>query len=303
MTDGGAETLEGKIVKGVGGLYYVQTGRGVYICKARGLFRLHEQTPLVGDNVVISVVDESKGEGYLLELKERKNELIRPRAANVDVNIIVVSAAKPKINYELLDSLLIYSETLGLETAVCVNKTDAADEAVADEIRRVYESAKYRVFKVSAHKHTGIGELVDYMENRSVILSGPSGTGKTSLLNAIMPGHGFKTGELSRKTQRGSHTTRHAEFIRLNGNTFICDTPGFTSFNIASFLQTGYEQDGVALNDLRHYYPEFRGLNELCYYNNCLHISEHDCAVKEQVGKTIDKKRYERYAGFILCQS
>jgi ribosome biogenesis GTPase len=293
--------LNGKITKGVGGLYFVETANGVYACKARGLFRLHEQTPLVGDCVEIAVTDADKNEGYLLGLKQRKNELIRPRVSNVDINVIVVSAAKPKLNYELLDSLLIYSETKNLEVVICINKIDIASSF--NDISQVYESAGYRVFAVSASGSIGVDEVVKHISGKSVILSGPSGTGKTSLLNAIMPGQGFKTGELTRKTQRGTHTTRHAEFIRLNDDTYICDTPGFTSFNLTAFMQTGFEQDGITKNDLREFYPEFRELNAKCYYNNCLHVSEHDCAVKEQVGKTIDKDRYDRYVGFVTCQN
>ena len=280
----------GIIIKGVGGLYFVQTPLNTYSCRARGLFKLHGQTPLVGDRVVISVVDAVKNEGYLLEIKERKNELIRPRVANVDLNIIVVSAAKPRLSFEMLDSLLVYSEMQGLEAAICVNKTDIAEEAAVSEITRIYEAPGYKVFRTCGLDGSGgLDGLAEYITGKTVILSGPSGTGKTSLLNLIMPGHDFKTGTLSRKTQRGAHTTRHAEFLQLNETTFICDTPGFTSFNI----------DMIDKRELRNYYPEFAELNGKCYYNNCLHISEHDCAIKEQIGVLIGKDRYDRYVRFV----
>jgi len=291
------KNITGKIVKGIGGLYYVETPIGTYACKARGLFRLHGQTPLVGDNTLIQVIDEEKNEGYLLELFERKNELIRPKIANVGLNLIVVSAAKPRLNFELLDSLLIYSESQNLETAICVNKTDMADAAFVVEIKRIYESTGYRVFCTCAlpESSSDMADLLAYFSGKAVIFSGPSGTGKTSLLNVILPGFNFKTGALSRKTGRGAHTTRHAEFLRLpigdnSKPTYICDTPGFTSFNLSMLDK----------RDLKNHYPEFTKHAASCFYNNCLHISEHDCAVKAEIGKSVTTERYDRYVRMMM---
>jgi ribosome biogenesis GTPase len=280
---------QGIITKGVGGLYTVQVADGLYMCKARGLFRLKGQTPTVGDSVSVSVVDEVKREGYLSEIYERRNELIRPKVANVDINVIVVSAAKPAVSFELLDALLINAEMNGLQAVIAVNKTDTAEDGAVKFIVENYEHTEYKVLPMSALTGEGIGLLRAELAGRVSVLSGPSGTGKTSLLAALIPGGDFKTGELSKKTQRGAHTTRHAELLRVDEGTFVCDTPGFTSFNA----------NNIVKEDLREYYPEFREYNYECYYNDCLHISEHDCAVKRQVGIKINEHRYGRYVRYM----
>lgn len=276
--------MTGRIIKGVAGLYFVSTSNGIYECIARGLFRQKKITPLVGDYVDI-LPDEEKKTGYLQEIHERKNELIRPRVANIDLAVIVFAALNPAINLELLDSFLISAQMQKVDVLICINKIDIARDNVGEAVEKAYSPAGYRVVCASALKGTGVNELYKCIEGKVSILAGPSGVGKTSLANAVAPGLSLQTGGLSLKIQRGKHTTRHAELIAVGENTHIVDSPGFTSLDISK----------IPKNELKNYYPEFVKYAGDCFYGDCIHVSEHDCAVKAQVGKSIDEGRYERY--------
>lgn len=280
--------MTGRIIKGVSGLYFVATRDGVYECIARGLFRQQKITPLIGDYVDILETDENnkdKKTGFLQGIHERKNELSRPRVANVDLAVIVFAAANPAINLELLDSFLISAQMQNVDIVICINKIDIADEAVSDYIKKAYSLAGYTVVCVSALENNGLDKLYEHMENKVSILAGPSGVGKSSLINAISPVQSLQTGALSLKIQRGKHTTRHAELVDIKENTYIVDSPGFTSLDISK----------IPSDELKNYYPDFVKYAGDCYYGDCIHVSEHDCAVKAQVGKNIDEGRYNRY--------
>ena len=274
-------------MKGVGGLYSVKTESCIYDCSARGLFRLKEITPLVGDRVEIEC--DSDQTGVICGIETRVNELIRPRVANVTQAAIVFAARKPAVSFELLDRFLIMSEQVNVTPLICINKVDLAkDDSALKEITGDYEKAGYRFLILSAKKGEGLDELRAALKNQISVLAGPSGVGKTSLINALTPERNLATGELSRKIDRGKHTTRHAELMELEKDSFLVDTPGFTSLNLT------ITEEGLAT-----YYPEFRPYAGECFFNNCFHETEPDCAVKAQVGVTIGERRYERYLGFL----
>jgi ribosome biogenesis GTPase len=279
--------IDGIIIKGVGGLYSVKTEFGLYTCAARGKFRVDEQTPLVGDYVIIDIIDEFLKKGYLNEIKPRKNSVLRPKAANIDLVIAVFSAAAPEVSLGVIDNILVCCEWQidDCEIVVCVNKSDIAETGKIDEVKRVYRGV-YDVIAVSAKTGTNIDVLRGYLKNKTAMLAGPSGVGKSSLLNALIPGAGMETGKLSAKTEKGKHTTRHAELFGLGDDkTFIADTPGFSAVSA----------DIVPKDKLELCFAEFEPFLGKCKFSKCIHIKEEGCAVKAAVGAGIAKERYERY--------
>ena len=280
--------LVGRIVKGVGGNYSVTTEDGLFVCQARGLFRKEGISPLVGDLVEISVIDASKATGYLQKILPRKNELTRPRAANVD-QVVLVCAIVPPISLEVTDGFLLNCEKQHIDAVLCINKIDLDAGGDYQKIARAYEMAKYKVYAVSAAENTGLKALQQAFAGKTSILAGPSGVGKSSILNALYPEHNLEVGELSEKIKRGKHTTRHTALLQVDNNSFVVDSPGFTSFSIAH----------IKKEELQHLYPEFRPYLDKCYYIDCIHVMEHDCAVKAQVGRDIDSGRYGRYVKYM----
>jgi len=280
---------QGRIVKGVGGLYTVMVRETAYACQARGLFRKQKITPLVGDEVDIQIIDDERNEGYLHTIHKRRNELIRPKAANVDLALVVFAAANPEIHLDLLDSFLLSCAVQNVDAAICINKTDLESESFVDDIVSEYVTAGYPVIRVSAESGTGLAALRALVHDKIVIFAGPSGVGKSSLINAILPEARMETGELSHKLARGKHTTRHTELLPVDGSTFILDSPGFSSLGIGH----------IALADLQTLYPEFQAYAGQCFYRDCLHVSEPDCAVRLHLGGTIGTRRYERYLVFL----
>ncbi|MBM6830156.1 ribosome small subunit-dependent GTPase A [Anaerotignum lactatifermentans] len=278
-------THKGVILKGIGGFYYVDTENGVYECRARGIFRKEGIRPTVGDDVEISVLDEKNKKGSLDVIFPRRNELIRPRVANVDQAVIVFAAKSPNMNLDLLDRFLVLAEEQELEIVLVINKIDRDKQGRYEEAAVLYRAAGYPVVCTSAEKGIGIEELREVLKNKISVFAGPSGVGKSSLINSAFPGLSLNTGEISEKIQRGRHTTRHAELIQVSEQSYIVDSPGFTSL----FL------NHIPAEKLQYYFREFAPYVHECYYNGCMHINEPDCAVKEQIGKAIDSRRYERY--------
>ena len=277
--------LDGVIQKGIGGFYYIDTAQGVYECRARGIFRKEGIRPTVGDAVQISVLDETNKKGSLDVIQQRRNELIRPRVANVDQAVLVFAAKSPNINLDLLDRFLLLAEEQELEIVIVINKIDRDKQKRYEEIAARYRAAGYPVICTSAERGENIEALREVLEHKISVFAGPSGVGKSSLINAAFPGFGLQTGEISEKIQRGRHTTRHAELIRVTEKSYIVDSPGFTSLAL----------DHISANQLQYYFREFQPYIHQCYYNGCVHIHEPECAVKDHVGKTIDNRRYERY--------
>ena len=283
------ECKTGIILKGVGGFYTVLSDGMSFICKARGLFRKQNQTPIVGDNVSFSL--NADGEtGYLLSIEARKNELIRPMVANIDKLFIVVSASKPAVDLLLVDKLLLCCEKLRIEPVLIINKCDDADAASIDGIRNEYSLTGYRIYTVSAVTGDGIEALRSELQGSVVCFAGQSAVGKSSLLNALIPGMKLEVGELSRKTERGRHTTRHAELIPIGNGGAVLDTPGFSLL----------ENIECEPEEIKNLYPELRRHVFECRFSGCLHISEPGCAVKEEiVGRDFDSERYNRYVRLV----
>jgi len=281
----------GRIIKGVGGLYSVKTQDGVYTCAARGKFRVDEQTPLIGDYVDIIIVNDEEKKGYLSEIKPRKNEVVRPRAANIDLIAAVFSVSEPAVSLEMIDNVLICCEWQVKDCGIliCINKADSdgSDKRI-DEISRVYKGV-YEILPVSARTGLNISSLVSLLKGKTSMLAGPSGVGKSSLLNAIVPNAGMETGAVSRKISRGKHTTRHTEFFVLDDDekTLLADTPGFSHVSA----------EIVPKEELPFCFPEFLPFLGECRYTDCRHVTEDGCAVKAEVGGVVAAERLERYAG------
>lgn len=277
--------LEGVILKGIGGFYYIDTETGVYECRARGIFRKEGIRPTVGDAVRISVLDEANKKGSLDEILPRRNELIRPRVSNVDQAVIVFAAKSPNMNLDLLDRFLLLAEEQELDIVIVINKIDRDKKEQYLEAAEMYRKAGYPVICTSAEKGIAIDALRAALENKISVFAGPSGVGKSSLINAAFPGLELSTGAISEKIQRGKHTTRHAELIQITDKSYIVDSPGFTSL----FL------NHIPSEKLQYHFREFEPFIHKCYYNGCIHINEPDCAVKAEIGESIAQKRYDRY--------
>ena len=277
--------MKGTIVKGIAGFYYVKHEDKVYQCKARGVFKNDGIKPMVGD---YATFEEGAGEddnGWVTEIHERKNEFIRPPIANVDCFVIVMAAAQPKPNLAVMDKFLVMAEKSNTDIVLCVNKTDLAKGKTLDQLNEIYGSVYPMVF-VSAGKHEGIDELKSMLKGKHVALAGPSGVGKSTILNCLIPGADAETGSISHKSKRGRHTTRHSELFDLGDGTMLFDTPGFTSFDILEA-----EED-----ELQHLYPEIAPYAGKCRYDNCRHIKEPECAVREAVESgEISQERYDSY--------
>lgn len=280
----------GRLIKGIGGFYYVHVEDQVFECKARGLFRKKKITPLVGDYVEIDVLDRENKKGVIEDIKSRKNELIRPSVSNIDQAIVVFAVTQPDPHLSLLDRFLVLAESQRLNIIICLNKIDLLEPADYEEIVHTYRSAGYKIILTSTKKEIGIDELRDELKNKTTVFAGPSGVGKSTLLNHVHPGLQLQTGEISTKISRGKHTTRHAEIMEIEENGWVVDTPGFSSLDM-NFIDEG---------DLHYYFPEYSSHLEYCKFNSCKHLNEPGCSVKEAVqsGK-ISESRYDSYVQFI----
>lgn len=279
--------MKGKIVKGIAGFYYVHVVEsGVYECKAKGIFRKEKIKPLVGDNVEIDVINEAEKTGNITEILPRRNELIRPAVANIDQALIVFAVTSPKPHLNLLDRFLIMMESKSIPVTLCFNKKDLADEKEWETLKEIYETCGYPVVFTSAAKEENIEQIRQILEGKTTALAGPSGVGKSSLINLLDPDANMETGEISRKIERGRHTTRHSELFSIGGETYIMDTPGFGSLYVNDFEK----------EDLKDYFREFRAYEGSCRFQGCSHIHEPGCAVKEALSEEkIPKSRYENY--------
>ena len=279
--------MQGKIIKGIAGFYYVHTPNGyVYECKAKGVFRKDKQKPLVGDNVEMDVLDEEKKLGHISTILPRKNDLIRPAVANVDQALIIFAVTKPEPNFNLLDRFLIMMEQKDLSCIICFNKQDLFSDEEKQELAAVYENAGHTVLFVSALYNQGTDELQSLLQGKTTTVAGPSGVGKSSIINCLQPDVQMETGDISEKIERGKHTTRHSEIIPVNEKTYLVDTPGFSSL-----LLFDLEKE-----ELAQYYYEFSEYEPECKFIGCSHTHEPVCGVKLALddGK-ISQIRYKNY--------
>lgn len=279
--------MQGKIVKGIAGFYYVHVPeKGIYECKAKGVFRKENQKPLVGDDVEIQILDEEKMLGNIDRLLPRKSELIRPAVANIDQALVIFSIIRPQPNFNLLDRFLIMMQQQNIPCIICFNKADLDEENAGVDYEVIYRRCGYEVFCVSAKEQEGIDKLYHILEGKTTTVAGPSGVGKSSLINCLQSDIIMETGDISRKIERGRHTTRHSEIIPLEHNTYILDTPGFSSLGLFDMEK----------EELAEFYPEFTEHEKYCRYGGCAHISEPVCGVKEALAEgKISPIRYENY--------
>ena len=279
--------INGKIIKGIGGFYYVDTEKGLYECRARGIFRKNKITPLVGDRVSISVVDKENKKGVVEEIEKRDTELVRPPIANVDKALIVFAIKNPAPNLSLLDRFIVLAEKENLEIVIVYTKVDLdTDGELLGELKDIYEVSGYKVISVSNKLKLNIDKIKEELKENTVVFAGPSGVGKSSLLNEVDKNFELKTGEVSDKIKRGKHTTRHAELLKLECGGMVADTPGFSSLTL----------DDTDESELKEYFIEFDKYDDCRFGSRCIHENEPSCAVKEAVENgEISKKRYESY--------
>lgn len=288
--------MQGKIVKGIAGFYYVHVNgqkeafneiqEVVYECKAKGVFRKDHRKPLVGDDVLLDIVDEEQRIGNIIEILPRRSELIRPAVANVDQAVVIFSIVKPQPNFNLLDRFLVMMQQQQIPCVICFNKQDIDEKDCGIQYEEIYKKAGYHTISVSAKEQIGIEKLKDLLMGKTTTVAGPSGVGKSSLINCLQTTVVMETGKISEKIERGRHTTRHSELIAIAENTYILDTPGFSSLGLFDL-----EKEALA-----EYYPEFIEYEKYCKFSGCSHITEPVCGVRDAVSEgEIAKLRYENY--------
>lgn len=274
----------GKIIKGIGGFYYVDADDVIYECKARGNFRKQKIIPLVGDNVEISVNDNA--ENTIDRILQRKNELVRPPLANLDTLFIVSSIVDPKINPPIIDKLAAIAEYKGIEPVIVFTKIDLCQDY--SEFTDIYTKAGFKVIACDNSLGTGADEIKKLIKGKISAFTGNTGVGKSTLLNNIFPNLELATGETSKKLGRGRHTTRHCELFKTDGG-YIADTPGFSSLDFEKC-------EKVLKEDLPYCFREFEPYLGLCKFNSCSHINDKGCAVCEAVSNgIISESRHESY--------
>jgi len=281
--------VSGKIVKGIGGFYYVKTDHGNEIleCKARGVLRHQKIIPTVGDEVMIQ--SDNPGEWVIESILTRKNIFLRPPVANVDIGLIVFSMTNPKPNLLLLDKLLISSEIQCVVPVVCFTKRDLTSTAEEAAIKAIYEKTPYKLYFFSKDDTDTMDKIIGEIGGKTAFMAGPSGVGKSTMANYLCADQTMETGALSQKLKRGKHTTRHVELLETKNGGYLLDTPGFSSYQIAEMIKP---------EELREYFPEF--LQGACRFKSCLHRDEPGCSIKNSVDTgEVSAVRYEHYLNLL----
>lgn len=279
--------MQGKIIKGIAGFHYIYAEDGnVYECKAKGIFRKDNFKPLVGDNVEITVLNEEEKEGSVTSILPRRNSLIRPAVANVDQAFLIFAMENPKPNFLLLDRFLIMMKQQEIPAVICFNKKDVGEKEEMEKLYEIYTGCGYRVVLSSTYEGEGMDEIHEILKGKTTVVAGPSGVGKSSITNCMQGEVQMETGEISKKLKRGKHTTRHSQVIPVEKNTFLVDTPGFSSLYLTDMKE----------EELRDYFPEFVMYEPQCRFQGCMHIHEPGCAVKKALSEgKISQQRYDNY--------
>ena len=280
---------KGIITSNISNLYKVEINNKIYECNARGKFKNNEISPVAGDLVEIEIIDEEKKLGIINKIEERKNYLKRPKMANLSQIILVVSMKLPNPDLLLLDKQLVYAEYNKIKPIICLNKIDLEEEETIDYIARIYKNIGYEVIKTDAKNAVGVDKLKEKLKNNITAFSGNSGVGKSTLINKIFNEKLTEEGILSKKNKRGKNTTTQVTLYKIEENSYIADTPGFSTFDV----------NEIEEKDLANYFIEFKPYIEKCQYADCSHIKEENCGVKKALeqGK-ISKERYNNF--FVL---
>lgn len=278
--------MQGVIIENISNLYKVEAENEIYETTARGKFKKEEITPVVGDIVSITVTDENNQKAVIEEIHERKVYIKRPKLANITQIIYVVSSKEPKPDLLMLDKQLAFAEYVGVNSIIVLNKTDLDKKEEFKNIKQIYTKIGYTVILTDAKQRKGIDELKDILKNNVNAFSGNSGVGKSTLINGIFDRDVTQEGEISKKNKRGKNTTTAVKLYEIDDNTYIADTPGFSTFDISE----------IESKELYKYFKEFQQFEENCEFVGCTHIKEENCGIKKAVenGK-IDKARYDRF--------
>jgi len=275
---------EAVIMKTLSGFYYVKNGEETIACRARGKFRVDGVYPLAGDRVRYEITGQ--GTGMINEVLPRRNFFVRPTVANVDYLVIIAANTNPVTDPYLIDRVSVIAEDVGCDVIICINKCDIDS---GDELFKIYSKTRYKVIRTSAKTGQGIAHLRDCIRGKTVAFTGNSGVGKSSILNAIEPSFNITTDEVSHHLGRGKHTTRHVELFDIGDETYIADTPGFASFDLA-------QMKPISKEDLQYKFPDFAEYIGLCRFDDCKHLKEPNCAVTQAVSSgTVSQSRYDSY--------
>ena len=278
--------LKGIVLSNISNLYKVEANNKIYDCSARGKIKNIDLSPVAGDIVTIELQDKEENVGVIEDIEGRKNYIKRPKMANLSQIILVISMKMPKPDLLLLDKQLVYAEHMNIKPIICLNKIDLENDDRINKIHELYKSIGYDVIKTNAKEEIGVKEIKKCLENNITAFSGNSGVGKSTLINCIMEKNITEEGNISHKNKKGKNTTTQVNLYKIKENSYIADTPGFSTFDV----------NEIEKEELAKYFVEFRGYLNQCEYADCSHIKEERCGIKKGIeeGK-ISKERYDRY--------